>query len=363
MGANGVKIQDISDRVYQGRVWRLLDEARSSIVISMYLLRPGEHPKHPVNRLLEDLLEARRRGVKVTVYLNTKFKSVKNPASVAEGPFFDKLRKAGVALRLVSPVRMLHDKLIVVDRRFVVEGSMNWSVSAIAENHESATIIESPELAEAKLRRIDFFPLWGEEVKKIPRPKAKQAPEPLFPAGPPTSIEVPITLLEERKYFPNMIAYQRERAMKMFLLFLCLSQARGALRFGFAPETVGEYLGILPGEDRSAVRRQVIRVLRDLQNLDKLLRAQFRHGRDTFVELFIPKGETFTLSSEDLEAGELAVLSDNQIFLRLIRARLREEGRRFEDFTQAGIKKRFFIGEDTLGRTLRRSRKPAVSPL
>jgi len=32
----------------------------------MYVLRPGEHPSHPVNRLLEDLLEARGRGAAVT---------------------------------------------------------------------------------------------------------------------------------------------------------------------------------------------------------------------------------------------------------------------------------------------------------
>lgn len=361
-----MKIQDISDRVYQGRVWHLLDEARSSIVISMYLMRPGENEKHPVNRLFQDLIEARKRGVEITIYLNTKFKSVKNPAGVAEGPWFEKLRGAGVQIRLVSPVRMLHDKLLIVDRRFVVEGSMNWSVSAIAENHESATLIESPELAESKLRRAGFFPIWGEEVKKVPRPKLKRpVPEPLFPAGPPTSIEVPVALIEERRYFPGMIAYQRERAMKIFLLFLYLAQARGASRLGFLPETVGDYLGILPGEDRSAVRRQVIRVLRDLQTIDKLLQAEFRHGKAAFVELFIPKGPAFTLSSAGLEAGQMSELGDNQIFVRLIQARLREEGKRLEDLTQAQIKRRFFIDDATMRRTLgpRRSRKSAPATI
>lgn len=346
-----------------------MDEARSSIVISMYLLRPGEHEKHPVNRLLQDLIEARRRGVSVTIYLNTKFKSVKNPASIAEGPWFDKLRGAGVQIRLVSPVRMLHDKLLIVDRRFVVEGSMNWSVSAIAENHESATMIESPELAESKLRRIGFFPIWGEEAKKTPRPvrrAAKPVPEPLFPAGPPTSIEVPAPLIEEEKYFPNMIAYQRERAMKIFLLFLYLVQAKGEEKFLFAPEAVGEYLGILLGKDRPAVRRQVIRVLRDLQTIDQLLRVEFRHGKDSSAELFVPKGETFTLSSEDLEAGEMAELNDNQIFFRLVRARLRGEGKRLEELTLGQIRERFFVDRKTLSRTFgprERGRKPSSARL
>lgn len=355
-----MKIRDISDRVYQGQVYALLERARSSIVISMFLIRPGDHPKHPINRLLQRLVDARRRGVEVTIYLNTKLKS-STPQKIVEGPWFDILREEGIQIRLVSPVRMLHDKLVVVDRRFVVEGSMNWSVAAVASNLESATIIDSPELAESKLRRFGFFPLWGEEVKKV---KAK--PAPLFPAGPPTSIEIPVALIEERKYFPNMITYQRERAMKTFLLLLYLAQAKGATKFGFPPETAGEFLGILPGQAHSAVRRQMIRVLRDLQKIDKLLRPEFRHGKEVWVELLIPAGRTFPLSSESLEAGELAEMTDNQVFLRLVRSRLRDEGKRLEDLTLDQIRKRFFIDQKTVARTLgprERGRKPSTASL
>lgn len=354
-----MKIRDISDRVYQGQVHALLAKARSSIVISMFLIRPGEHPKHPINRLLQNLVEARRRGVEVTIYINTKFKNT-TPEKILAEPHFVVLREEGVKIRPTSPVRMLHDKLVIVDRRFVVEGSMNWSVAALASNLESATLIDSPELAEAKLRRIGFFPIWGEEAKKLPVKKV-----PLFPAGPPTSLEVPVALIEEKKYFPNMIAYQRERAMKIFLLLLYLAEAKGARQFSFSPEAAGEFLGILRGKDRSAVRRQMIRVLKDLQNLDKLIRAEFRHGKEVWVEIFVPAGPTFALSSESLDAGELAVLDDNQIFFRLVRARLREEGKRIDDLTEDEIKRRFFVGDETLRRTLgpRYPRKVSPAPL
>ncbi len=253
-----MNFKDISDRVYEGQVYKLFDEAQSSIVISMYLIRPGEDPKHPVNRLLQDLLEARERGVEVTIYINTKFKN-STPETILKTPWFDKLGKAGVVIRPVSPVRMLHDKLIVIDRRIVAEGSMNWSISALEDNHESATIIESTELAEFKLKRISFFPVWGEEAKKIPAKK-----EVLFPAGPPTSLEIPVALVEERKYFPKMITYQRQRALKLILLLEFLAHAKGANQFHFRAELAGEFLEFLPGEDRTAIRREVIRVLRDL---------------------------------------------------------------------------------------------------
>ena len=343
-----MKIQDISDRVYQGRVYTLLDSARSSIVISMYLIRPGEDPKHPVNRLLQDLIEARKRGVSVTIYLNTKFKKKeKDLNKMAGGVWFSKLRKAGVQIKLVSPVRRLHDKLVIVDRRFVVEGSANWSVSAITDNFESATIIESPELAEAKLRRIEFFPIWGEEAKKLPVQK-----EALFPAGPPSSIEIPAALIEERRYFPKMISYQRARAMKLFLLLLFLSHAKGELKFHFFLESAAEFLGVLPGQGRAALRRQIIRVLRDLAAIDRLLRPEFRHGKAAWVELTLPAGPEFTVGSDELSPGQLADLTDNQIFIRLMKARLRAEGKRLEELSAVQRKKRFFINQETFQRAL-----------
>lgn len=356
-----MKIQDVSDRVYQGRVYALLDRAKSSITISMYLLRPGEDSRHPVNRLLQDLIDARGRGVSVEIYLNSKFKGG-DPRKLIEGPWFDRLRQAGVVIKLVSPVRRLHDKLVIVDRHFVVEGSTNWSVAAIADNLESATIIESPQLAESKLRRIGFFPIWGEETKKLPTAQAPE--EALFPAGPPTSIEIPIALLEERRFFPKMISYQRARALKLYLLFLYLAEAKAADKFSVSLEAAGDFVGIVPGKGRTAVRREVIRVLRDLEKIDRLLKPEFRHGKPAWIELFPPAGEKFTIGSGDLNPGEFEELTDNELFFRLMRARLRSEGKRLEDLTQAEIKRRFFIGGETVNRTpgapkFRPGRKPA----
>lgn len=312
----------------------------------MYLMRPDERePKHPVSRLFEDLLEARKRDVEVTIYLNTKFKG-RDPKKVAEGPWFDRLRAAGAVIHLVSPVRRLHDKLVIVDRRFVVEGSMNWSVSAIEDNFESSTLIGSPELAESKLRRIGFFPIWGEEKTLAAQPEI------LFPAGPPTSIEIPAALIEEQKYFPRMITTQRSRAIKFFLLLLFISEAKGTRRFQISLEAMANFLEVPQGETREAVRRQAIRVLRSLASTEKLLRAEFRHGKEAEVELLLPKGPTFAVGSHDLGVGELAVLSDNDIFLRLIRARLRSEEKRLEDFSQAEIARRFFLNRKTYSRTL-----------
>jgi len=98
--------------------------------------------------LLGDLLEARKRRVKVTLYLNTRFKNTgKEPERVIKDPEFKRLKDAGCVIRLVPPRYRLHDKLIIVDGRYVVESSLNWSISALRGNFESATLIDSRGLA------------------------------------------------------------------------------------------------------------------------------------------------------------------------------------------------------------------------
>ena len=61
------RVKDISDRKYEGAVIKLLDNAKESIVISMYTINLGTTSNNPVKLLLNDLFEARERGVSVTV--------------------------------------------------------------------------------------------------------------------------------------------------------------------------------------------------------------------------------------------------------------------------------------------------------
>ncbi len=66
------RVADISDRKYEPAVIELLDSAERSIIISMYILKPSSAP---VALLIKDLTEALQRGVKVEIYLNTRFQS------------------------------------------------------------------------------------------------------------------------------------------------------------------------------------------------------------------------------------------------------------------------------------------------
>ena len=53
------RVKDISDRDYEEAVIQLLDNAKDSIVVSMYIISADIKHKNPVKLLLGDLLEAR----------------------------------------------------------------------------------------------------------------------------------------------------------------------------------------------------------------------------------------------------------------------------------------------------------------
>jgi len=53
----------------------------------------------------------------------------------------------------------MHNKVIVVDERFVITGSFNFSTNAEESNDENVIIIDNPEIA--RLYMQDFERVWA----------------------------------------------------------------------------------------------------------------------------------------------------------------------------------------------------------
>ncbi|MEI6971645.1 MAG: phospholipase D-like domain-containing protein [bacterium] len=152
-------VRDISGGKYFDAVHMSFREAVNSIHVAMYEIRLNPDRKSgPHYRLLQDLVAAQKRGVKVKVYLDRSEstdqdrgeKIVHDANSLAYGI----LKDAGVDVSYVVQTQRLHAKLIVIDERMVVESSANWSFSAMTENAESGTIIVSQQYAAQKLQWI-----------------------------------------------------------------------------------------------------------------------------------------------------------------------------------------------------------------
>ncbi len=218
-GFSLAQVKDISDRFYEPAVIELLDSAKESIAISMYNISLGTNERNPIAFLLQDLIEARQRNVEVVIYLNTNFREIdKEPHQLVNTPFFNKLLDAGCIIHLLPARLRLHDKLIIVDKRFIIEGSTNWSISALKNNFESSTLMDSSELAKIKLSRLNSLPL-------TTAPKEKEPNRALYLENLPENIIIPKELITDSHYFPKMLTSRDTRSMDLYLLLLAHAQS------------------------------------------------------------------------------------------------------------------------------------------
>ncbi len=68
-------------------------------------------------------------------------------ASQAQSAAIARLQEAGITIEVSLQSRLLHDKFAVIDGRWVITGSFNWTQSAENRNRENLVILDCPDLA------------------------------------------------------------------------------------------------------------------------------------------------------------------------------------------------------------------------
>ena len=109
-------------------VLKTIDTAQQEIRLMGYSFTSPE--------VVRSLIAAKQRGVDVRVVLDQKANSGK--ASVAA---LNLLASAGIPVRTVSAYKILHDKVIVADRRNTEAGSFNFSRAADRSNSENVLVV------------------------------------------------------------------------------------------------------------------------------------------------------------------------------------------------------------------------------
>lgn len=329
------QVRDISDRAYEPAMIELLDNAKESIDISMYNITPGENKRNPVSFLLKDLIEARQRGVRVTLYLNTKFDEKLKFAG-----YLKELVDAGCSVNLAPKNIRLHDKLVIVDSRFVVEASTNWSISAFKSNRESATLIDSPELAKIKLLRLKTLYLKPKKDEKPPE-------RPIYLENLPVTLTVSKKLFETR-YFPRMLTVHDATCMDMYLLLLAHSQATKKEQFFIDLEAMALSLGGKP-QEAYKLREEIIDNLRKLERQYGLARVKFFHAKDAWAELANLGSDSFSVNTEAILNKSI---SQKVKFVIMLKALLEAQGEDIFAIPQRELARRFKVHRQTIGEAL-----------
>ncbi len=122
----------------------LIRSARTSIDVEMYVFTD--------ENLARELTEASARGVKVRVILEPRV-SASNLNAIAAG-----LQAGGVSVKWASVrYQLTHTKMMIVDGKEALVGSINFSKAAQNKNREAAVVLEGPALADLqKIFEQDF---------------------------------------------------------------------------------------------------------------------------------------------------------------------------------------------------------------
>jgi mitochondrial cardiolipin hydrolase len=102
--------------------------------------------------IVNAILMALRRGVRIDIITD-------NDKSFDQGSDVARLSKAGVMVRTDNTPAHMHHKFMIVDNRFLLNGSYNWTQSAARVNQENI-IVTSEELL-VKAFTNEFDRLWS----------------------------------------------------------------------------------------------------------------------------------------------------------------------------------------------------------
>ncbi|AXA37224.1 MAG: phospholipase D-like domain-containing protein [Candidatus Sumerlaea chitinivorans] len=150
-----VDVEPIPNRLFFPAVHTAFLNAKQSITVvqrSLNMpdrprLKPGEsalpgQPASEVNVLVEDLISAHKRGLKVRVVLD-QTEGFTDSANDAAAQY---LRENGVEVLREDLATQTHAKLVVIDDDKVVVGSTNWTQPALEDGNEASVLITSREV-------------------------------------------------------------------------------------------------------------------------------------------------------------------------------------------------------------------------
>jgi len=141
--------QEYAEALLQG-----IGNARANITCAFYLFKTTDARGNLPRRIAEELVRARKRGVEVTVILE-KGSDARDNLNSDNRRTAALLSRGGVKVFFDSPRVTTHNKVVVIDNRYLYLGSHNLTQSALRHNNELSVLIDSPELAAEVLASLE----------------------------------------------------------------------------------------------------------------------------------------------------------------------------------------------------------------
>ncbi|MFH1094531.1 MAG: phospholipase D-like domain-containing protein, partial [Candidatus Omnitrophota bacterium] len=263
-----------------------------SVKVVMYIIElPQSMNKDKVQQLVDELVQAKERGVDVEVILdkNVDFVNMRDKSEWQEKVrsirAYKQFKKAGIKVYYDHLSTYTHAKTLVIDKKIVILGSTNWTQNSLERSIETDVRIESEQLAESIL---SYF-------KSIDIDKDS---DPLIDVSE-NSLILPSQFLQDPRFAPAMMKKHDERVFDTYLFLL--NAYKGAPITLFY-DSLAKHLNI-EVMGTTAYRRQIIKVLKKLESKYKLI---------TFTPRYAKEASIILLSYDDPRNSYIA--PDNEFF-------------------------------------------------
>lgn len=148
------QVKYLRDEEYLPALLRLIQTAKQSLIGTVYVLSEQKRDAPSQEQIVKALIQAARRGVYVYLVLHTPDAST-DRLNEHHSAWAERLRKAGLDIRLAHPTIPMHAKLLVADQAKILLGSHNWSEGSLSGKrvYESSALVvlEKPDLRLAQL--------------------------------------------------------------------------------------------------------------------------------------------------------------------------------------------------------------------
>jgi len=353
-------VEDLSQDKYLPRVKEALKNAKSSIDMAMFFVNFDPNVKNsPVNQLVEELLSAYNRGVKVRVILdqNVDF-TAWNEADIwrkeeKNDALFVYLKKQGIEAYYDNVYVITHAKAIVIDKEIVIVGSANWTESSLRKNWEASCLIRSKDLANQFLG--DFSKISIDYEASILNEERK----------PP--VRLSRAFLTEPSLAPRMLSSRGETAFDLYLLLLKNFDGNPQGTIAIDYKTLIPASGLAQRVKYATARDELKQALRRLDEKYKLITRKRRFFMDTIVTLLnypdktpysLPQEEYCSIPDEYWSYGWHTSLSfpEKYCFLINLCKGGASRGRLWSDYIM-GLSRQFSIDRNTLSQGMQGLRK------
>lgn len=131
------------DSIITNNIIPLINNAKEYIYIPAFLITH--------NSMIESLISAQKRGIDIKIIVDATYSSSNRKK-------IKKLRDSGIKLKVENYAGKMHSKTLIIDDRYIVTGSMNFSYAGETKNDENVLILENAKLAKHYKGFFDY--LW-----------------------------------------------------------------------------------------------------------------------------------------------------------------------------------------------------------